>query len=405
MEKESVYDKVNYKNNNRIKSPNNLIFENYISNNRNSSIDLSNKYYNSSQFKNRMYINQNIINNNLKDEKGLLFNLNRKEDDYQRKKEKEEYRKDLLKQIEDNERRKKERKRQLEEENKLNEIKNMKYLMYKQKQEEEFEKIRKMNNNKRMKSQFNDINQENSIYNNNNNKKRENIKVKEVEKDIKTKKREEREREEITNNYNRIVRMNYYNMFEEKEELKDYINKEFNDYLYILDDETEYEKNRKIKNINEELPMNYNNRYQNENNRYNVHRDIIHKYVDKENKMNYDKISDVNEIIKSYKVEIRPSIYFNHEIDTLLNSYSNLIMYKNDKEINYINKKINKLSNDIKKNEKEESQTEDIEKEKEKSNIPDDIEVINNKDIQNETSNENIDESNNEKAYDNYLIF
>ena len=392
MEKESVYDKVNYKNNNRIKSPNNLIFENYISNNRNSS-----------QFKNRMYINQNIINNNLKDEKGLLFNLNRKEDDYQRKKEKEEYRKDLLKQIEDNERRKKERKRQLEEENKLNEIKNMKYLMYKQKQEEEFEKIRKMNNNKRMKSQFNDINQENSNYNYN--KKRENIKVKEVEKDIKTKKREEREREEITNNYNRIVRMNYYNMFEEKEELKDYINKEFNDYLYILDDETEYEKNRKIKNINEELPMNYNNRYQNENNRYNVHRDIIHKYVDKENKMNYDKISDVNEIIKSYKVEIRPSIYFNHEIDTLLNSYSNLIMYKNDKEINYINKKINKLSNDIKKNEKEESQTKDIEKEKEKSNIPDDIEVINNKDIQNETSNENIDESNNEKAYDNYLIF
>ena len=392
MEKESVYDKVNYKNNNRIKSPNNLIFENYISNNRNSS-----------QFKNRMYINQNIINNNLKDEKGLLFNLNRKEDDYQRKKEKEEYRKDLLKQIEDNERRKKERKRQLEEENKLNEIKNMKYLMYKQKQEEEFEKIRKMNNNKRMKSQFNDINQENSNYNYN--KKRENIKVKEVEKDIKTKKREEREREEITNNYNRIVRMNYYNMFEEKEELKDYINKEFNDYLYILDDETEYEKNRKIKNINEELPMNYNNRYQNENNRYNVHRDIIHKYVDKENKMNYDKISDVNEIIKSYKVEIRPSIYFNHEIDTLLNSYSNLIMYKDDKEINYINKKINKLSNDIKKNEKEESQTKDIEKEKEKSNIPDDIEVINNKDIQNETSNENIDESNNEKAYDNYLIF
>ena len=392
MEKESVYDKVNCKNNNRIKSPNNLIFENYISNNRNSS-----------QFKNRMYINQNIINNNLKDEKGLLFNLNRKEDDYQRKKEKEEYRKDLLKQIEDNERRKKERKRQLEEENKLNEIKNMKYLMYKQKQEEEFEKIRKMNNNKRMKSQFNDINQENSNYNYN--KKRENIKVKEVEKDIKTKKREEREREEITNNYNRIVRMNYYNMFEEKEELKDYINKEFNDYLYILDDETEYEKNRKIKNINEELPMNYNNRYQNENNRYNIHRDIIHKYVDKENKMNYDKISDVNEIIKSYKVEIRPSIYFNHEIDTLLNSYSNLIMYKNDKEINYINKKINKLSNDIKKNEKEESQTKDIEKEKEKSNIPDDIEVINNKDIQNETSNENIDESNNEKAYDNYLIF
>ena len=392
MEKESVYDKVNYKNNNRIKSPNNLIFENYISNNRNSS-----------QFKNRMYINQNIINNNLKDEKGLLFNLNRKEDDYQRKKEKEEYRKDLLKQIEDNERRKKERKRQLEEENKLNEIKNMKYLMYKQKQEEEFEKIRKMNNNKRMKSQFNDINQENSNYNYN--KKRENIKVKEVEKDIKTKKREEREREEITNNYNRIVRMNYYNMFEEKEELKDYINKEFNDYLYILDDETEYEKNRKIKNINEELPMNYNNRYQNENNRYNVHRDIIHKYVDKENKMNYDKISDVNEIIKSYKIEIRPSIYFNHEIDTLLNSYSNLIMYKDDKEINYINKKINKLSNDIKKNEKEESQTKDIEKEKEKSNIPDDIEVINNKDIQNETSNENIDESNNEKAYDNYLIF
>ena len=392
MEKESVYDKVNYKNNNRIKSPNNLIFENYISNNRNSS-----------QFKNRMYINQNIINNNLKDEKGLLFNLNRKEDDYQRKKEKEEYRKDLLKQIEDNERRKKERKRQSEEENKLNEIKNMKYLMYKQKQEEEFEKIKKMNNNKRMKSQFNDINQENSIYNYN--KKRENIKVKEVEKDIKIKKREEREREEITNNYNRIVRMNYYNMFEEKEELKDYINKEFNDYLYILDDETEYEKNRKIKNINEELPMNYNNRYQNENNRYNVHRDIIHKYVDKENKMNYDKISDVNEIIKSYKVEIRPSIYFNHEIDTLLNSYSNLIMYKNDKEINYINKKINKLSNDIKKNEKEESQIKDIEKEKEKSNIPDDIEVINNKDIQNETSNENIDERNNEKAYDNYLIF
>ena len=199
--------------------------------------------------------------------------------------------------------------------------------------------------------------------------------------------------------------MNNYNMFEEKEELKDYINKEFNDYLYILDDETEYEKNNRIKNINSELTMNYNNRYPNENNRYNIHRDIIHRYVDKENIMNYDKISDVNEMIKSYKVEIRPSIYFNHEIDTLLNSYSNLIMHKNGKEINYINKKINKLYNDIKNYEKEEIKIKDIEKEKEKSNISDDIEVINNKDIQNETSNENIDESKNEKGYDNYLIF
>ena len=346
-------------------------------------------------------VNTNPIN--LNEQKELLFDLNRREKEYQRVKEKEKYRRELLNQIEDNERRKKEKKKELEEENKLNEINNMKYFMYKQKQEEEFERIKKLNNNKRMKSQFSHINQEYFISDYNLNEK--NLKEKEKEKSIKTLKREEREKEEITNNYNKIARMNYFNMFEAKEELKDYINKEFDDFLYTLDDETENDKNRKfIKNINVELSGN-NSQFQNENKRYNIHKDKVHKNADKENKLNYDKISDVNEMIKSYKIEMRPSINFNPEIDNLLNSYSNMIIYKSDGDTNYINKKINKLTNDIKNYEKEHIPMKDIDKKKPKSNISNDIKTTNNEVALKETSNENIGEEKNEEDYKNYLIF
>ena len=442
MEIETAYRRMNYRNNKndlKNKPNNNLIFKNYI---ENTFLNLANKY-SSEQFKNKIYINPNILSSdrininsmNLKKEKEFLFDLNKKENDYQRKKEKEQYRKDLLKQIEENERRKKEKKRKLEEEDKINEIKNMNYLMYKQKQEEEFEKIKKMNNNKRIKSQFNNNSQEYNItyYSKKGNdleekKEKEEKEEKEEnkeEKDIKKQERKEGKKEEITNNYNKIVRTNYFNMFEEKEELKNYINNQFNDFLYILDDETENEKNKKIfENINEYELFEKNNKIQNENNRYIINKDKIHRNVDKIYNMNYNnKIKDVNEMIKSYRYAISPKIYFNHEIDTLLNSYSNMIIHKPNKENNYINNKINKLSNDIKFHEKLENQKKDIEKEKEneksieekiKSNIPFkeskvdfDDDILNNKINQNEISNEIIDGRKNEEdlRYDNYLVF
>ena len=171
--------------------------------------------------------------------------------------------------------------------------------------------------------------------------------------EINKERRKERKKEEITENYNRIIRSNNYNMFEEKEELKNYLDKEYQDFLFFLDDNINDEKGKEIteKNIviNNDLKISNNIiKYKNENQRYNIYNKNIQKNIDKKYKYVFEQISYINDYTKSYKMKMGPKNYFNHKIDILLDSYSNMILYNDTKKDNYIKDKINKLNVDIK---------------------------------------------------------
>jgi len=365
----------NLKKINEINDSKKWIFENYIRDYFPSKINKSLDHFQNNKYA-KMNINSHInpnIENDINKYKNVnmvtFFNLNRIEKEIQKNKEKEKYRRDLLRQIEENERRKKEKEREIEEENKINEMKNREYLIYKQRQEEEYERIKKIYQNKKIKSQFNIENQ--NIFSNNkklddSEKKEEKINDTKNKEEIEKEKRRERKKEEITNNYNTIIRSNYFNMFEEKEELKNYIDKEYQDFLFILDD-----INTNNDKINENILLNNNlrmtndiNNFKKENKRYNIHNNNIKKNVDKKYNYIFDKISYANELTKSYKIKMEPSKYFNHEIDILLDSYSHMIINKDKSKNNYLKDKINRLSDDIKKEESIEQKIEVEQKDK-----------------------------------------
>ena len=397
MKKDILYERLNYKDNkeylNNIDEHKNWIFNNYINNK--SGEFYKPKYYegtisplsqnyklskgfnniNSKEFQNNNYLNSMIkINNNINmnhiDMNNInkkiniesFYDFNRKEKEIQKINEKGKYRRDLLNQIEENEKRRRNKKKEIDEENKINEIKYKEYLLYKQKQDEEFENIKKLNKNKKLKSQFNIENQNNNVLLNkieDNKIKKEEIKKMDKSEEINKERRKERKKEEITENYNRIIRSNNYNMFEEKEELKNYLDKEYQDFLFFLDDNINDEKGKEIteKNIviNNDLKISNNIiKYKNENQRYNIYNKNIQKNIDKKYKYVFEQISYINDYTKSYKMKITPKNYFNHKIDILLDSYSNMILYNDTKKDNYIKDKINKLNVDIKNEEAKE---------------------------------------------------
>ena len=138
MEKERPYERITNRNINgnaqylkkleKINETKNWVFGNY-NNPNNNTINMNNPSfirYNQNQISEKEVSSNNYLSS--------ILNLRDKE--IQREKEKEKYRKDLLKQIEENERRRKNKKREIDQENKINEIKYREYLLYKQKQEE-----------------------------------------------------------------------------------------------------------------------------------------------------------------------------------------------------------------------------------------------------------------------------
>lgn len=386
MENEFPYQRMNYSNiNENLRNKKDItkqwIFSNYIgdeSNNLNkyymgnSLMPLPNEFnYNHNDDSIRS-ISRNNINNN--DELSIDFKMKDKE--IQMNKVKEQYRKDLLRQIEENEKRRKAKIREIDEENRINDIKNKEYLIYKQKQEEEYERLKRLKENKKMKSQFIIENQKYDIsYYNTKRDNIENIRNINKSKNIITEEEEkkdilkEREKEKIINNYNKIIRSNYTNMFEEKQELLNYMNLEFSDFYNTLDNVIENDKKKEIykdTNINKNLiiPDGY-YKFKKDKGRYNLYSNTIHKNVDKKYGYIFEQISDVNDLTKSYQLKIKPSIYFNHDIDILLDSYSNMLLLNNNRNSNnYINEKINKLTRNIKSHEAKEK-----ENEKEKVNI------------------------------------
>ena len=386
MENEFPYQRMNYSNiNENLRNKKDItkqwIFSNYIgdeSNNLNkyymgnSLIPLSNKFNYNHNDDSIKSISRNNINNN--DELSIDFKMKDKE--IQMNKVKEQYRKDLLRQIEENEKRRKAKMREIDEENRINDIKNKEYLIYKQKQEEEYERLKRLKENKKMKSQFIIENQKYDIsYYDTKRDNIENIRNINKSKNIITEEEEkkdilkEREKEKIINNYNKIIRSNYTNMFEEKQELLNYMNLEFSDFYNTLDNVIENDKKKEIytdTNINKNLiiPDGY-YKFKKDKGRYNLYSNTIHKNVDKKYGYIFEQISDVNDLTKSYQLKIKPSIYFNHDIDILLDSYSNMLLLNNNRNSNnYINEKINKLTRNIKSHE-----TKEKENEKEKVNI------------------------------------
>ena len=396
MEKDRPYERMNYNNNsgylkkyNKIEDHKNWIFDNYIGNpnggyyppkmSKGNPFFLSPNYNSSNQFNNiKMSNSVNIkpisMNNNLNANNNMetLYDLNRKEKEIQKSKEKEKYRRDLLNQIEENEKRKKNKKKEIDEENKINEIKNREYLLYKQKQEEEFEKIKKMNKNKKLKSQFN---LENEIYDisfyskkgDNSKEIKTERKFENIIEEARKEKRRERKKEEITKNYNAIIGANYLDMYGEKEELKYYIDREYEDFLDILDDNIKNEKNRELPErlyINNDLRKSYDSiRNKNDKRRFVIYNSHIERNINNKYRSVFENIDDAFDYTKSFKIKMEPKRYFNHDIDILLASYSNMIISNDKSKNNFIKEKIDKLNADIKKEEREEKEKEEKERE------------------------------------------
>ena len=347
MENKRFYSRKNYENDdeyfrklNNIDKSKNWLFQNYIGG-----------YYTSKNNRNNLFLStpnnyDNPTNNEYnRRNSGLCFELNRKEKEIQKRKEKEQYRKDLLKQIEENEKRKQKLKRELFEENKVNDFKNNEYLLYKKEQEEEYEKLKKLNKNRKLKNEFIITNQKELTLNYSKNEDENKDKEEKVnnnvhQEEIKNEKIKERIKEEMFNNYNSIISSNYPNIFGEKEELINYIDKEFQDFENIFDNNNDIENN-KYENLfyNEDLGIINNNGHKNENKRYYINNNNLQNNIDKSYNSIFEKIEYVNDLTKSFKMKMKPSKYFNHKRDILLDSFSNMILQadnKSDKKDNYI---------------------------------------------------------------------
>jgi len=409
-----------------------------------------------------IYLNNIKSNNNM-----LLLNNNNKENQFQnnsfqslidldpnkrdmiKKVENEKYRKDLLKQIEENNQRKNIKKKEIEEQNRIDEIKNQEYFILKEKQEEEFERIKKLNKNRKLKSQFtSERNILNSSYDNkSNNQSIDNsdiINQEKIENDAKIQK--------IEKNYQKIVNGNNVNMFEEKEELKNFIDKEYEDLFKSIEIEIDNQKNYNGNNLlkSVELPIrNYDNlriinphsrnnhiiygndlklsnimnndrnifiKNKNKKIKYYLSNNIIQRNVENEYNNIFKKISNIDDLTKSYKIEINPKIYYNNEneLDEYYNNYSiNTQRYKlkkkddtnqqnEDKNENIINDNDN--DNEIKENDnKNVIDDEKYINEKYGTINEDNKEIKENKDNNNDINN-NINEESINENLDNQNI-
>ena len=107
----------------------------------------NNVFLNKSQnnIENNKYNYNNSVNNGYSSLSFMDLDVNKR--DILKKAENERYRNYLLNQIEENNQRKINKKKELEEENRLEEIRSKEYFEFKEKQEQEYEKIKKMNKN------------------------------------------------------------------------------------------------------------------------------------------------------------------------------------------------------------------------------------------------------------------
>ena len=175
-------------------------------------------------------INQMNYNNN---NQNYFMDLDATKKDNQKFIEKEKYRRELMAQIAENANKKNLKRKQIDEQNRIDELKNQEYFKYKEKQEEEYKQKLKSKKNRILKSSFgtqiikkdNENKSENSSLNNSIQKNESNNNIQNPE-----------------NEYQSMFKKNTKNMFEEKEDLKTNIDNNIENILNSIDQSIDMQK-------------------------------------------------------------------------------------------------------------------------------------------------------------------
>ena len=440
-------------NNNNIQ--NNLISTPYIfryNNNNNNSVPyyminpLDN--FSNNQNNNNLLLSDNSSRNNAgynytNNSYNSFIDLDSNRRDIRKKYENEKYRRDLLNQIEDNRQRINKKKKEIEEQNRIDEIKNQEYYIFKEKQAEEYEKIRKLYKNKKMKS----LNFDGNVLNISSESKNLNIDQSNESVNNQEKKEQNEKILKISKNYEKIFSGKSGNMFEEKEELQNNIDKEYEDLIKSIEIDIDNQKNfngntllksvalprrefsdilnlnnnfyNSYKNIGNELQLsNYERNMINRNKKkkYYIANDIMQKKIEYDYRSILKKVSNVENLTKSYKMEINPKIYFNdfNNDDSYYNYYKiNIQKYKFKKAIINKEDKEKEIKDDKNIDENNKDENDDINEEAENNNFNDETFIedeIPNNDMMNiegeninpEQVEEQVEESN-ENNYPNKI--
>ena len=283
-------------------------------------------------------INDNLHPNNLQkyqnNSVNSFFDLNTSVKDIQKKIEKEKYINDLKKQMEEDRQRAIITKKKIEEQNRIDEKKNEEYYLQKERQEEEYERLRKLKKNRKLKSQFGIDGNILTISNDNkyksNSQSIDNLELNNQEQN------KTNEQIQKINNYQSQNNINGYprNTFEEKEELKNYVDQQYRDLFksveMLIDNQKLYGANNLSKTLEQQRYLNnFNNlfkfpkferkfNYKDKMKKYYISNDVVSKKVENDYDYIFKNLSDLDYLTKNYKRKMSPKVFYSdNKIDTL----------------------------------------------------------------------------------------
>ena len=292
-------------------------------------------------------INDNLYSNNLqkykKNSVNSFFDLNTSDKDLQKKIEKEQYRNDLKKQMEEDRQRAINKKKEIEEQNRIDEKKNEEYYLQKERQEQEYEQLRKLKKNRKLKSQFGIDGNILTLSNDNkfksNSQSIDNLPLNNQEQN------KSNEQAQNINNYQSQKNINGYprNSFEEKEELKNYVDQQYRDLFksveMLIDNQKLYGLNSLSKTFEQQRYLNsinnFNNlfrfpkfekkiNYKDKMKKYYISNDVVSKKVENDYDYIFKELSDLDNLTKNYKRKMSPKVFYSDNKKATLNPY-----YKN----------------------------------------------------------------------------
>jgi len=290
-------------------------------------------------------INNNLYSNNLQNYQNnsvsSFFDLNTSQKDLQKKIEKDKYRNELKRQMEEDRQRAINKKKQLEEQNRIDEIKNEEYYLQKEKQEEAYEQLRKLKKNRKLKSQFGIDGNILTISNDNKYK----INSQSIDNSTQNIQEENKTNEQIQNNNNyqspNNIRGYPRSTFEEKEELKNYVDQQYNDLFksveILIDNQKLYGANNLSKTFEQQRYLNNSNNFNNmfrfpklerkvnykdEMKKYYISNDVISKKVENDYDYIFKELSDLDNLTKNYKRKMSPKIFYD---DNKKDNFNSLI--------------------------------------------------------------------------------
>ena len=354
-------------------------------------------------------INDNLYSNNLQryqnNSVNSFFDLNTSQKDIQKKIEKEKYRNDLKKQMEEDRQRAINKKKEIDEQNRIDEIKNEEYYLQKEKQEEEYEQLRKLKKNRKLKSQFS-IDGNILTISNDNKYKINSQSIDNLTLNTQEKNKTNEQAQKISNHQSQSNIGGYpRNTFEEKEELKNYVDQQYRDLFksmeVLIDNQMLYGANNLSKTFEQQKYLNnynsFNNLfkfpkferknnlpYKNKMKKYYISNDVISKKVENDYDYIFKELSDLDNLTKNYKRRMSPKLFYNDNRNGNMNSYFKNYGIKNKYKIKETQEN---------KDDKEENQT-DNKTENEAGNKDDNIE--NKENIENQDVNEVIENAENQ---------